>query len=78
MHDTRRHDWSECWIADVCVLLRSEERRSLLQVLPERMAKVRAGEKDARGVLGDFSQWAWEAQLPLAQAGACDYVVEST
>lgn len=28
------------------------------------------------GVMGDFSQW--ETQLPLAQAGACDYVVEST
>lgn len=35
-----------------------------MQVLPERMAKDHAGEKDARGVLGDFSQW--EAQLPLA------------
>lgn len=50
-----------------------------LQVLPERMAKDHEGEKVARGVLGDFSQWdQWEAQLPLAQAGACDYVVEST
>ena len=26
MHDTRRHDWSECWLAVVCALLRSEER----------------------------------------------------
>lgn len=50
-----------------------------LQVLPERMAKDHEGEKDARGVLGYFSQWdQWEAQLPLAQAGAYDYVVEST
>lgn len=35
-----------------------------LQVLPERMAKGRADEKDARGVLGDFTQR--ETQLPLA------------
>ena len=48
-----------------------------LQVLPERMAKDHEGEKDARGVLGDISQWAWETQLSLAQAGAYDYVVES-
>lgn len=49
-----------------------------MQVLSERMAKNHEGEKDARGVLGDFSQWdQWEAQLPLAQAGADDYVVES-
>lgn len=52
-----------------------------MQDLSKGMAqdrKDRVGEKDARGVLGDFSQWdQWEAQLPLAQAGACDYVVES-
>lgn len=47
-----------------------------LQVLPERMTKGRAGEKDARGVLGDFTQC--ETQLPLAQAVACDRVVESS
>ena len=49
-----------------------------LQVLPERMAedcKDRVGEKDARGILGDFTQP--ETKLSLAQAGACDYVVES-
>jgi hypothetical protein len=40
------------------------------------MAKDHEDEKDARGVLGDFTQP--EAQLPLAQAGAYDYVVEST
>lgn len=50
-----------------------------LQVLPERMATDHEGKKDARGVLGDFSIWdQWEAQLPLAQSGAYDYVVEST
>ena len=38
--------------------------------------KDRVGEKDARGVLGYFTQR--EAQLPLAQAGAYYYVVEST
>ena len=50
-----------------------------MQDLSKGMAqdrKDRVGEKDARGVLGDFTQP--EAQLPLAQAGACDYVVEST
>lgn len=46
-----------------------------LQVFFERMAKDHAGEKDARGVLGDFTQCG--TQLPLAKAGACDYVVES-
>lgn len=41
--------------------------------------KDRVGEKDARGVLGYFAQWdQWAAQLPLAQSGAYDYVVEST
>ena len=49
-----------------------------MQVLLERMAKDHEGEKDARGVLGYFSQWdQWESQLPLAQSGADDYVVES-
>ena len=49
-----------------------------MQDLSKGMAqdrKDRVGEKDARGVLGYFTQR--EAQLPLAQAGACDYVVES-
>jgi hypothetical protein len=50
-----------------------------MQDLSKGMAKNRAGEKDARGVLGYFSKWdQWESKLPLAQAGACDYVVEST
>lgn len=47
-----------------------------MQVLLERMAKGRAGEKDARRVLGDFTQL--ETQLPLAKEGAYGYVVEST
>ena len=49
-----------------------------MQDLSKGMAqdrKDRVGEKDARGVLGYFTQW--ESQLPLAQAGAYDYVVES-
>lgn len=50
-----------------------------MQDLSKGMAKNRAGEKDARGVLGYFSKWdQWESKLPLAQAVACDYVVEST
>lgn len=53
-----------------------------MQDLSKGMAqnrKDRVGEKDARGVLGYFSQWdQWSAQLPLAQDGAYDYVVEST
>lgn len=47
-----------------------------LQVFFERMAKDHAGEKDARGVLGDFAQCG--TQLPLAKAVACDRVVESS
>lgn len=50
-----------------------------MQDLSKGMAQDRkdhVGEKDARGVLGDFTKP--EAQLPLAQAGAYDYVVEST
>ena len=50
-----------------------------LQVFSKGMAedrKDRVGEKDARGVLGDFTQR--KAQLPLAQDGACEYLVEST
>ena len=50
-----------------------------MQDLSKGMAqdrKDRVGEKDARGVLGDFTKP--KAQLPLAQAGEYDYVVEST
>ena len=46
-----------------------------MQDLSKGMAQDHEGEKDARGVLGDFTQR--EAQLPLAQAGAYYYVVES-
>lgn len=49
-----------------------------MQNLSKGMAQDRkdhVGEKDARGVLGDFAKR--ETQLPLAQDGAYDYVVES-
>ena len=53
-------------------------RYAAMQDLSKGMAqdrKDRVGEKDARGILGDFTQP--ETKLSLAQAGACDYVVES-